>query len=80
MAGGEPGEHLGSIVCVGAFGQRAHDSTEDPRIAALYEHLAANGVVLTIRQGMLRMAFHLYNTEDQVDRVIRLCRDWLKAN
>ena len=77
VAGGAPGPHLVSIVCVGAFGEGGHDSTEDPMIAALYDHLIENGVALTIRQGMLRMAFHMYNTEDQVDRVIALCREFL---
>jgi len=79
VAGGEPGPHLGSIVCVGGFGEGGHDSTEDPRMAALYEHLTANGVALTIRQGMLRMAFHVYNTENQVERVVALCRAFLAA-
>jgi len=80
VAGGEPGPHLGSIVSVGSFGAGGHDSTEDPRMAALYEHLIANGCNLTIRQGMLRMAFHLYSTTDHVDRVIELCRNWLENN
>jgi len=80
VAGGEPGPHLGSIVSVGAFGEGGHDSTDDPRIAALYEHLSANDVTLTIRQGMLRMAFHLYNTQEDVDQVVELCAGWLRAN
>jgi len=80
VAGGPPGPHLGSIVSVGSFGAGGHDSTEDPRMAALYDHLSANGCTLTIRQGMLRMAFHLYNTTDHVERVIELCREWLREN
>jgi len=80
VAGGQPGPHLGSIVSVGRFGEGGHDSTDDPRISALYDHLTAHDVVLTIRQGMLRMAFHLYNSADDVDRVVALCAGWLRAN
>ena len=80
VAGGEPGAHLGSIVCIGHFGAGGHDNTEDAEMADLYEYLTRHGVVLTIRQGMLRMAFHIYNTEDDVDRVLELCRAWQRRN
>ena len=80
VAGGEPGPHLGSIVCIGHFGAGGHDSTEDAEMADLYEYLTRHGVVLTIRQGMLRMAFHIYNTEADVDRVLELCRAWQRRN
>jgi hypothetical protein len=31
--------------------------------------------VHTIRRGMLRFAFHLFNSEDDVDRVLGLTRE-----
>jgi cysteine desulfurase/selenocysteine lyase len=77
VAGGAPGPHLASIVSVGEIGG-GHDTTDDPRIGALYRHLAEHGVALTIRRGMLRMALHLYNTDGDVARVLELARDWLK--
>ena len=79
VAGGAPGSHLGSIVSVGSFGEGGHDSTDDPETASLYQHLTKNDVILTIRQGMLRMAFHLYNTENDVDHVIELAQQWSKS-
>jgi selenocysteine lyase/cysteine desulfurase len=41
------------------------DLTADQR-----ERLAAAGVVSSVRAGRTRLAFHLYNTEDDVDRVL----------
>ena len=79
VAGGAPGPHIGGIVSVGEFGAGGHDTTDDPRIDSLYRHLIENGVRLSVRQGMLRMAFHLYNTEDDMDRVLELAGQWAKT-
>jgi cysteine sulfinate desulfinase/cysteine desulfurase-like protein len=38
-------------------------------------YLAANGVIHTIRRGMLRFAFHLFNSSDDVQRVLGLARE-----
>ncbi len=78
VAGGAPGPHLGHIVCVGHMGA-GHDDTDDAEMSSLYAYLSENGVVHTIRRGMLRFAFHLYNTTDDVDRVIELARAWRNA-
>ena len=43
---------------------------------ALYQHLRANGVHLSIRKGVLRMSLGVYNDENDVDRVIGLAREW----
>lgn len=43
---------------------------------SLYQHLLDNGVKLSVRRGMLRFSFHLYNNQDDVDRVLSLTRDW----
>ena len=79
VAGGEPGPHIGSIVSVGKFGSGGHDTTDDPRIDSLYRHLTEHGVRLSVRQGMLRMAFHLYNTDDDMCRVLELAGQWAKT-
>ena len=55
----------------------SHYGTEDERINRLYEHLVANRVKLSIRRGMLRFSFHVYNNMDDVERVLELCRDFL---
>jgi selenocysteine lyase/cysteine desulfurase len=66
---------LGSIVCVGRLGA-GHDTTGDSRMAALYEHLAAHHVRLSIRRGVLRFSLHLYNAPDDIDRVVDLVREF----
>lgn len=77
VSGGEPGPHLAHIVTVGTR-SGGHDSTGDARMQSLYEHLVANRVRLSIRRGMLRFSLHLYNTADDVERVLALTRDWLQ--
>lgn len=74
VAGGPPGAHIGSIVSVGRMDQTSHDSTADSGIARLSSRLAAAGVVHSIRRGMLRFAFHLYNAEADVARVLEIAR------
>ena len=55
----------------GSLGDGGHGIHRlDPLLARLSEHLIANGVVHTIRRGMLRFAFHLFNSDDDVDRVL----------
>jgi selenocysteine lyase/cysteine desulfurase len=77
VAGGPPGPHLSHTVSVGAFGDGQRDSTNDTGLEALYRHLIANDVKLTIRRGMLRMAVHLYNNDADVDRALELSADFL---
>jgi selenocysteine lyase/cysteine desulfurase len=79
VAGGEPGPTLAHIVAVGESGGGRHSSADDPAMNHLFEHLAANGVNLSIRRGVLRMSVGLYNNEADMDRVITLCRDWARA-
>jgi len=72
VAGGAPGPHSSSIVCIGALDPRGHDTTQDPAIAALSQRLTDGGVVHSVRRGMLRMALHLYNDDDDIDHVLEL--------
>ena len=79
VAGGAPGPHLGSIVSVGELGAKGHDTADDPLTNSLHQHLTKNGVQLSVRQGMLRMALHLYNTDDDISRVLDLAAHWAKS-
>jgi selenocysteine lyase/cysteine desulfurase len=74
VCGGVPGPHLAHIVSVGELGSGGHDSTENRRFAALYEHLTENQVRLSIRRGILRFSLHLYNTFRDVERVLDLVK------
>ncbi len=74
---GPAGSH---IVTVGQLGEGGHGFTINPLLARLSEHLIANGVVHTIRRGMLRFAFHLFNSDDDVDRVLALARDVVRRS
>jgi selenocysteine lyase/cysteine desulfurase len=66
------------IVTVGKLGDGGHGSTNDATLAKVSAHLRANDVVHTIRRGMLRFAFHLFNSDDDVDRVLGLAREAVK--
>jgi len=74
VCGGVPGAHLAHIVSVGNLGGGGRDSTQDPRLDALYKHLTDHRVRLSIRRGILRFSLHLYNTAADVDRVLDLAR------
>lgn len=76
VAGGAPGPHLAHIVAVGESGGGRHDGADDPAMNDLHQHLTENQVRLSIRRGVLRMSIALYNTEEDMDRVVALCRDW----
>jgi selenocysteine lyase/cysteine desulfurase len=77
VTGGEPGPHLVNIVTVGNM-SAAHYGAGDERYHALYEHLVANGVKLSMRRGMLRFSLHVYNNADDVGRVLELTREFLR--
>jgi cysteine desulfurase/selenocysteine lyase len=72
------GAEASHIVTVGKLGDGGHGSTNDPTLARISAHLRANDVVHTIRRGMLRFAFHLFNSDDDVDRVLGLAREAIK--
>ena len=73
---GPEGSH---IVTIGRLGDGGHGTTNDPLLTRISEHLAAGQVVHTIRRGMLRFAFHLFNSDDDVDRVVGLAREVVRA-
>jgi selenocysteine lyase/cysteine desulfurase len=75
VCGGAPGKHTSHIVTVGRLGG-GHDTTSDAEMSHLHRHLVANGVKLSVRRGVLRFSLHLYNNEEDVERVIELAREW----
>jgi cysteine desulfurase/selenocysteine lyase len=79
VAGGEAGAHTSSLVCIGELGT-GHDSSDDPKINSLSAHLDANNVAHSIRRGMVRFAFHIYNSHEDVEQVLSLIRNWKSKN
>ncbi len=61
--------HASHIVTVGRLGDGGHEHANDPQLAAISARLAEARVAHTIRRGMLRFAFHLFNSERDVDAV-----------
>lgn len=76
--GHDPSERA-NIVCVG-HPSEGHDTTDDAESAALHQFLLDADVLHTIRRGMLRFAFHIYNTDADVDRVLELVSGWKSTN
>jgi cysteine desulfurase/selenocysteine lyase len=74
--GGAPGPDLAHIVPIGRLQGDQHDATEDEEMRDLHDFLVANQVKLSIRRGLLRLSLHLYNDEDDVDRVVELAKRW----
>ncbi|HET9664776.1 MAG TPA: aminotransferase class V-fold PLP-dependent enzyme, partial [Burkholderiales bacterium] len=78
VSGGAPGPHLASIVTVGAL-SADHYATGDELYNRLYQHLTAHRVKLSIRRGTLRFSLHVYNSREDVARVLDLTRRFLAA-
>lgn len=73
VAGGESFARMSHIVAVGHRSQ-LHDATGDPSTAALHEVLSSAGVKHSLRAGMIRMALHLYNDAEDVERTLDMVR------
>lgn len=74
VAGGPSGAQLAGIVSIGRHGAGGHDSSDDPATQKLADHLKRSGVRLSVRQGMVRLSFHLYNNDGDVDHVLDVAR------
>ncbi len=74
VAGRPDDPDIAHIVAVGTSGGGRHDTADDPAMTALYEHLVAHNVRLSIRRGVLRFSTALYNDEADIGRVIDLVR------
>jgi selenocysteine lyase/cysteine desulfurase len=46
----------------------------------LYAHLCSNKVKLSMRRGVLRFSFHVYNNMQDVERVLALSREVIGRN
>ncbi|MER9595729.1 aminotransferase class V-fold PLP-dependent enzyme [Mesorhizobium sp. M0244] len=75
--GGEHGPNSAHIVCVGDTLSDQHDSTSQAGLQELFAYLMAHDVKLSIRRGILRFSFHVYNDESDVDRTLGLVKAWL---
>jgi selenocysteine lyase/cysteine desulfurase len=79
VCGGTPGPHLTNIVSVGELGSGTHYGTGDERFNKLFTFLNEHAVRLSIRRGVLRFSLHLYNTLEDVERVLDLTQQWLRS-
>ena len=79
VCGGVDAPDRAHIVTVGEPGAGGHDSAADPTIQELFDFLTARGVVLSIRRGVLRLSFHVYNNDADVDRIVGLVQEWAAA-
>lgn len=78
VCGGKPGRHIGSIVAVGDVASCDGSADNGADIASLHRHLMQNKVIVSTRRGMLRFSLHLYNSDNDVARVVGYVKDWLK--
>ncbi|MFH1194338.1 MAG: aminotransferase class V-fold PLP-dependent enzyme [bacterium] len=44
--------------------------------AEVMKHLNRNGVIGSVREGMIRFSPHFYNTKEEIDRVVALIKEW----
>ncbi len=75
VVGGAPGPHLSHIVSSGRLGGGRHYTADDPEVNALHAHLVEQGVVFSLRSGVLRFSFGVYNDESDVERVLEAVRE-----
>jgi cysteine desulfurase/selenocysteine lyase len=68
------GAELAGIVSIGRHGAGGHDSSDDPATQRLAAALRRSGIRHSVRQGMVRLSFHLYNGDADVDRVLEVAR------
>jgi cysteine desulfurase/selenocysteine lyase len=80
VCGGAPGPHLAGLVAVGEIGAGQHDGTDNPAMQSLHDYLMANNVQLTIRRGILRFSLHMFNNEEDIDRVLELAAEWRRKH
>ena len=73
--GGPPGPHLVHIVALGSRIKPDHDEN-DTEINALARILRNAGVRFSVRHGMIRLSLHLYNNQDDVDRLVDVAQRW----
>lgn len=75
VCAGASDDGLAGIVTVGIYGSGGDKASSDEKMNRLYAHLKANQVVLSMRRGVLRFSFHVYNNRDDVQRALQLARE-----
>lgn len=78
VCGGAPGPHIVHTVTVGDFGSGSDKYTSNETINGLNQHLIDNKVKLSMRRGVMRFSCHVYNDMTDIERVLDLCRVFLK--
>lgn len=78
VCGGVPSTHLAHTVTVGEYGSGNDKHTTSAGIDALYQHLLDHHVKLSMRRGVMRFSFHVYNSLADVEKVIEITRDFHK--
>ncbi len=76
VVGGAPGPDLAHIVSAGRLGSGRHYTADDPEVNELHRWLVDAGVVFSLRSGVLRFSFGLYNDATDVARVLSAVRSW----
>jgi len=74
--GAQGGHHRCHIVAVGDAIGSQHDATDNVTMQSLYRALCEAGIRLTIRRGILRLALHLYNNQEDVAQLVDAARRW----
>ncbi len=69
-----PGRRRSHIVTVGRLGGGGAQTTDDPRLNRVAQALREAGVVFSVRRGLLRFGFHVYNAEEDVAAVLDIAR------
>lgn len=78
VCGGAPGPHIAQTISVGHYeaSQASGEGVESLR--RLYRYLLERDVKLSVRRDMLRFSMHLYNSMEDIERVLALTGDFLR--
>ncbi len=79
VVGGAPGPHMAHIVSVGTSGGGRHYTADDPAMNELREHLRADGIVHSIRSGVLRFSVGVHNDAADIARTLESAGRWSTA-
>jgi cysteine desulfurase / selenocysteine lyase len=72
VCSGRAGDGLCQMVTVGEWGKGAHYTTSDANLTRIFNTLAENGVSLSLRRGLVRFSLHYYNSEEDIDTILKL--------
>lgn len=77
LISGRHDRHFSHFVVVGEVDPQP---TTQKQLQGLMDHLSTQGVKLSMRRGRLRFSFHVYNTQDEVDHVLSMVRQYLASS